>query len=131
MRIQATWNKEFFMKCIGNALLTLTWLVLTATPAFAIDLTVESLEGEWLYTHIVMEGGQEIPVNFTTIFKQDGSVIYLDATGAERGRGVFEIGEGMILYKDAKGPQEWEVISIEEDTLHVDHRGAGMFFERQ
>lgn len=109
----------------------LSLLLLTAIPGFAAELTAESLAGKWLYTHILMEEGREIPVNFPTTFEPNGTVVYFSPTGAEFSRGTFEISEGSILYEDEKGPQEWKVIAYDGDSLHVDHRGAAMFFERQ
>ena len=107
------------------------FLTVASTPTQADELSAESLYGKWLYTHILMEGGREISVNLSTTFSDDGTVVFYDPNGQERGHGTFTIQGGTILYKDDKGPQPWKVLSLEKDTLHVDHRGAEMFFKRQ
>jgi hypothetical protein len=119
MRIRTFW--------LAAALL----LSFTSLNSQADALTAESLHGQWLYTHILMEGGKEISVNFSTTFLEDGSVIFQDALGKERGRGSFTVQGDTILYKDDKGAQPWKLVSLENDSLHVDHRGAEMFFTRQ
>ena len=73
----------------------------------------------------------EISVNHRTQFRPDGVAIHFDAAGAEKSRGTYEIDGNRILYTDAKGLQEWDVISFGENELHLDHRGAQMFFIRQ
>ena len=119
------------MKPCKQAIAIISILLIATSASQAAELTVEALEGEWLYTHIVMDDGQNMPVNFTTRFESDGTLVWILPTGAEYGRGKYEINGSTINYTDEKGPQQWKVVNLEQDSLHLDHRGAGMFFERQ
>ena len=102
-----------------------------ASPSFATELSAQSLEGTWMFTHIIMDGEREIQVNRETRFFADGSLVYYDATGNVKTRGTFEASGKTIVYTDEKGEQNWEVMAFDGNSLHVDHRGAEMFFERR
>ena len=43
----------------------------------------------------------------------------------------FRIKDNTIIYKGKKDTQNWTVVALEGDSLHVDHMGAEMFFEKQ
>jgi hypothetical protein len=107
------------------------FLVAGSVTCPADELSVEALQGTWLYTHIVMDGTRNMPVNYTTEFRPDGTVIYYDNTGTEMDRGRFRISGDAIIYSDNNGEQTWKLVSLEGGRLHVDHRGAEMFFEKQ
>ena len=116
---------------------TISWIVTTLILSFASinsyadEFTAETLHGNWLYTHILMESGQKISVNFSTAFLKDGTVIYSDPMGNEISRGTFAVKDNTVMYEDAKGPQSWKFVSFEDGQLLVDHKGAEMFFERK
>ena len=106
----------------------LEWAPLTGSSA---ELTSESIQGNWMFTHILMDGTREMKVNNLTEFLPAGSAIFYDSAGQERSRGTYEVAENAIVYTDDKGQQVWKLVSFEEIKLHVDHKGAEMFFERQ
>ena len=106
-------------------------LVMLTSPVMAAELSASSLEGKWLFTHIIMDGEREKQINRQTRFFADGSLVYYDAAGNEKTRGSFEVNSNTIVYTDEKGIQNWKVLSFDDNSLHVDHRGAEMFFERQ
>jgi hypothetical protein len=64
-------------------------------------------------------------------FLPDGEVINYDRSGNERSHATFTLNNGVILYVDNRGKQRWKVLDFTGDRLHVDHRGAEMFFERR
>ena len=109
----------------------LVLLAAFASPCFATELSAQSLEGTWMFTHMIMDGEREMQVNRETRFFTDGSLIYYDAAGNENTRGTFEVSGETIIYTDEKGEQNWNVLAFDGNSLHVDHRGAEMFFERQ
>lgn len=106
-------------------------LIVTTTTCIATELSTGSIEGKWLFSHILMDGTREMKVNRLMEFLADGSVINYDAVGNKKSHATFEISGDNIIYFDSKGKQKWKVISFKESTLHVDHRGAEMFFERR
>ena len=107
-------------------------LFLTApTTSWATELTAESLHGKWMFTHILMDGSREMKVNNLTEFLPSGSAVFYDSAGNERGRGSYKVSGNTITYTDNKGKQVWKLVSFEVGKLHVDHRGAEMFFERR
>ena len=107
-------------------------LLLTAPiTSSSAELTAESIQGKWMYTHILMDGAREMKVTMLTEFLPTGSAVYYDSAGNERGRGTYEVSENGIIYTDKKGEQVWKLVSFENDKLHVDHKGAEMFFERR
>ena len=107
--------------------------ILLSTPlcGWASDLTRQSLQGKWIFTHILMDGSRQMEVNNLTEFSPNGVAIFYDSVGTERSRGSYEVAPNSIIYTDSKGKQVWKLISFEGGRLHVDHRGAEMFFERQ
>ena len=108
-----------------------TFILALAIPAiaFSLDLSNSSLAGKWQFKRIVTEE-YETSVNIQMEFKPDGTVINYAPNGQEISRGSYKIEGGYIIYTDKNGEQPWEVKTIAEDRLHVDHRGAEMFFER-
>ena len=112
-------------------LLTVTLVLAATIDVRAEELSAEALHGKWLYTHILMDGTREIQVNYLTEFFPDGSVAYFDGAGVEKDRGRYVVSGDAIIYTDEKGEQVWKLVSLSEGKLHVDHRGAEMFFERQ
>ena len=96
--------------------------------ATADDVSADVLAGEWKYVRIVAED-YELDVNTIMEFQPDGIVINYYAPGKELSRGTYEIKGGQIIYSDANGVQPWDVISLTDKKLHVNHRGAEMFFE--
>jgi hypothetical protein len=108
-------------------------LFLAGAPASSPgdELTSEALEGKWLYTHIILEGGREISVNYIVEFGADGTAVYYDSAGLEKDRGTYRVGADAIIYSDRNGEQTWKLVLLSDGKLQVDHRGAGMFFERQ
>lgn len=97
--------------------------------AFASDLSTESLVGKWKFVRIVTEE-YEMPINMFMEFRIDGTVINSTAAGVEQSRASFQIKDGKIIYTDEKGVQKWTVKDFSGNSLHVDHRGAEMFFEK-
>jgi len=115
-----------------NAIFALLFLLAAfAYPCFATELSAQSLEGTWMFTHIIMDGEREMQVNRETRFFADGSLVHYDAAGNEKTRGTFEVSGETIVYMDAKGEQNWKVLAFDGNSLRVDHRGAEMFFERK
>jgi len=108
-----------------------TFILALAIPlmALSLDLSNSSLAGKWHFKRIVTED-YETPLSIQMEFKQDGTVISYAPNGKEIDRGSYKIENGYIIYTDKNGEQPWEVKMITEDRLHVDHRGAEMFFER-
>jgi hypothetical protein len=107
-------------------------LILSAPfSARAADMTQASIQGKWMFTHILMDGTQEMQVNNPTEFLADGSAVFYDSAGNERSRGTYQVFGDKIVYADAKGKQVWKLVSFEAGKLHVDHRGAEMFFQRR
>jgi hypothetical protein len=47
------------------------------------------------------------------------------------GRASYVVEDGVIRYTASTGEQVWKLVSIDENSLHVDNRGAEMFFERE
>lgn len=105
-------------------------LIIFASPCMAVELSAKSLEGTWIFTRIIMDGETELKVNRKTQFLADGSLVNYDAAGNEKSRGDYEVTADTIVYTDDKGQQTWKVLAFDENSLHVDHRGAEMFFER-
>ena len=108
-----------------------TFIFALAIPffAFSLDLSESMLAGKWQFKRIVTED-YETPVKMQMEFKQDGTVISYAPNGQEIDRGSYRISGGYIIYTDKNGEQHWEVKTITENELHVDHRGAEMFFEK-
>lgn len=113
-------------------LTTLAFLILFLpyTQAQAENLTDSAIVGKWLFTHIVMEGGREIKVNQTADFATDGTVVFFLSNGNEFGHGTYSVQPSALTYADKNGEQVWKLVSLENGILHVDHRGAEMFFEK-
>ena len=105
-------------------------LAIFASPCMAAELSARSLEGTWIFTHIIMDGERELRVNRKMEFLADGSLVNYDAAGNDESRGTYEVTADTIVYTDDKGQQNWKVLAFDENSLHVDHRGAEMFFER-
>ena len=53
---------------------------------FAAQLTTESLEGKWIFTHMILDGESRRTVNRTMEFLPDGKVVNYDKAGKEAGR---------------------------------------------
>lgn len=119
------------MEILQRLILTVLIAFVPAIPAIAAELTADSLQGKWMFTHILMEENREIKVNRVMEFLPDGTIVNYDPLGNEAGRATYEIAGDRILYEDSNGKQKWQLISFQENALHVDHRGAEMFFERQ
>ena len=119
------------MKSFISFFTAVNLLIVSTTTCIAAELTTDSIEGKWMFTHILMDGTREMKVNRLMEFLTDGSIVNYDAVGNKKSHASFEISDDNIIYVDSKGKQKWKVISFEENVLHVDHRGAEMFFERQ
>lgn len=119
------------MKSLTSIVAALFLVITSTTLCIAAELSSDCLEGKWMFTHILMEGGQEMKVNRQMEFLSDGVVVNYDTAGNEKSRATYEIAGDRIIYIDGNGEQKWKVVSFEENVLHVDHRGAEMFFERQ
>ena len=111
----------------------ITMLLIIAFPltALAAELSKESLVGKWMFTHIILEDGNEMPVNRLMEFKSDGKVANYKRTGELDVPASFEVKGETILYTDKRGAQKWKVKVFDKDSLHVDHRGAKMFLKRE
>lgn len=109
-----------------------TGLLIALLPFFSVaePLTAQALEGRWLFTHMILDGQQEVPVNMLVDFQPDGSAVSYGKDGNERDRATYTLGDNTIEYTDQRGQQNWEVLSFEANSLHVDHKGAEMFFIR-
>jgi hypothetical protein len=115
-----------------TSIVAVLFLMMTSTAlCIAAELSSDSLEGKWMFTHILMEGSKEMKVNRQMEFLSDGMIVNYDAAGNEESRATYEITGDWIIYIDGNGKQKWKVVSFKENALHVDHRGAEMFFERQ
>ena len=110
--------------------LRLFLLLSLAVTAQAEDLNSKTLAGEWMFTHIILEGQVERPVNRRMRFLTDGQVINYDAGGQERNPARYKIERAKIIYTDESGVQTWQVLEFDGATLRVDHMGAEMFFQR-
>ena len=104
---------------------------LFSSTVIADSLSQEAIQGKWRFTHIVMDGDREVKVNQTVDFRTDGSAVYYGAGGNESARGSYVVESDAIRYTDNKGEQVWKLLSFEDGRLHVDHRGAHMFFEKE
>lgn len=102
-----------------------------ATFVSAGELSDDSLTGKWMFTHMILDGGNPRTVNKLVEFRSDGEIIYYDAAGNEQSRASYSVMPGSITYIDQRGKQTWKLIEYGGDSLHVDHRGAEMFFKRQ
>jgi hypothetical protein len=118
------------MKSLPCAFATYLALAISASPAMATELSATSLEGTWMFTHIMMDGERDMKVNRKTQFLADRSLVHCDAAGNEKARGTYEVTGDTIVYTDDKGKQNRKVLAFDGNSLHVDHRGAEMFFER-
>jgi hypothetical protein len=98
--------------------------------ALAAELTNDSLAGKWIFTHMILDGESERPVNRLMQFEPGGAVLNYDAAGKEKSRAAFVIETGVIVYTDERGAQRWKVVEFSADSLHVNHSGAEMFFRR-
>jgi hypothetical protein len=98
---------------------------------FAAQPTTESLEGKWIFTHMILDGESERSVNRTMEFLSNGNVVNYDKAGNEESRASYVVKPSMIVYSDKKGDQNWKVIKYEGTSLQVNHLGADMFFEKQ
>jgi len=103
----------------------------TSVPGWTAGLTADSVQGQWLFTHILMDGTREMQVGNRTDFLADGTAVFYDSAGNVRSRGTYRVNNSAIVYTDPKGEQVWKLVSFDKGKLHVDHRGAEMFFERQ
>jgi hypothetical protein len=122
------------MKLPSTMWLSLILAFTAGTNIMAGEGAPDTLVGKWLFTHIVMDGGDnKMEVNRTMEFVADGTVInYHDPEGQhEASRGTYELTTDTILYRDGNGEQKWKIIEFEEKTLHVDQHGAEMFFLKQ
>jgi len=114
-----------------KTLVSLVLCLLMSVSALAAGVTGDTLAGNWVFTHMILDGEQERPVNQPVEFTAGGEAVFYDAPGLEFSRGVFTIENGVIIYTDKRGEQRWQVIAFTGDNLHVDHAGAEMFFERE
>jgi hypothetical protein len=109
-------------------------LIIIFFPAFvcAEELTHDALVGKWLFTHMILDGSSQRPVNQLMEFLPNGVVInYIDAAGDELSRGSYEVEPGKVIYVDKHGTQTWKVVEFNNTMLHVNNSGAEMFFDRQ
>lgn len=107
-------------------------LVFFATCVSAADLSADALEGKWLFTHMLLDGETHRDVNAHMEFLPNGEVVtYLSAEGGELSRATYEVQGGKIVYADGNGTQTWKVVEFSGTDLHVNNRGAEMFFSRQ
>ena len=109
---------------------TLIIVLLLASPVFGESVTKDSIVGKWNFTHMLLDGETSRKVNRIMEFLSSGEIVNFDATGSERGRASYKIASGSILYIDERGEQKWKVRKFDGKHLHVNHRGADMFFER-
>jgi hypothetical protein len=112
--------------------IALSVLLLPVTVS-ADELNLAALEGTWLFSHMLLDGETNRAVNKFIVFEPDGDVVtYYDPDGKhEFSRATYTVKAGTIVYSDDKGDQNWEVLNFSSDKLHVDHRGAELFFERR
>ena len=105
--------------------------MLLSTFVSAEELSGDSLAGKWMFTHMVLDGGSPRTVNQLMEFQSDGAIINYDPAGNEHSRASYTLQSGSIIYTDQRGEQTWKLVEYGGDSLHVDHRGAEMFFTRQ
>lgn len=118
------------MKPLHSAFAIHLALAIFASPCMATELSARSLEGTWMFTHIIMDGEREVKVNRKMQFFADGSLVNYDVAGNKKTQGTYEVTGNTIIYMDDNGKQNWKVLAFDENSLHVDHGGAEMFFER-
>jgi hypothetical protein len=109
-------------------------LIIIFFPALvsADELTSDALVGNWLFTHMILDGESQRAVNMLMEFLPNGEVInYIDASGNELNRASYEITPESIIYTDENGVQTWQVVELSNNNLHVDNSGAEMFFTKQ
>lgn len=108
-------------------------ILLLPVTVSAEQLTQSTLEGTWLFSHMLLDGETNRPVNKFLVFEPDGDVVtYHDPDGKhEFSRATYTVQAGSIVYSDDKGDQNWRVLDFSAGKLHIDHRGAELFFERR
>jgi hypothetical protein len=57
----------------------------------ATELSARSLEGAWMFTHIIMDGEREVKVNRKMQFFGDGSLVNYDVAGNKKSPGTCEV----------------------------------------
>lgn len=106
--------------------------ILAASAGMANELSENKVIGTWTFTHLIMDGGKEMKVNEKVVFGADGSYTQYHAlSGEPRGTATWAISGNTIKYADDNGEQDWKLVSVDDEQLRVDHRGAEMVFERQ
>lgn len=118
------------MKTIRIGIIILLAMASLVSTGMAAELSVKSLQGDWIFTHIIMDGERKIKVNRKTQFLADGTAVNYDAGGYEKSRHSYRVEGNSIIYTDDKGEQNWKLVAFDGDSLHIDHRGAEMFFKR-
>ena len=118
------------MKSMIRAASVLALTLGLAVHSVAGELTAASLQGKWLFARMLLDGTTEMKPNRQMEFLGDGTVLNYDWEGKVGSRATWELENGRIIYQDQNGRQEWKVISFDGAALHVDHKGAEMFFER-
>lgn len=117
-----------------SAILATVCLLVTfvyAAALHATDLSNVTISGKWIFTHMLLDGETHMDVNRLVEFTQGGEAVWYDAGGNKKSLGNYTINAGVIDYVDDNGPQNWKVVEFGEGRLHVDHKGAEMFFQRQ
>ena len=113
-----------------KALFVLGALIMPAL-LFAAEVTEEALAGKWIFTHMILDGETNRPVNQVMEFLSDGIVVNYTAAGTEQSRASYELQPGVIVYSDTNGKQKWKLKEFDGKALHVNHMGADMFFKKQ
>ena len=115
-----------------NRLLILTFSLMLALPldVQAVDVTPDILVGKWKFTHMILDGQRNLKVNRLMEFRPDGKVVNYDNTGAEQSIATYRITDDAIIYSDKQGKQNWVIKKFDGSILHVNHKGADMFFEK-
>lgn len=122
------------LSLLRRAILAPAFLLVTfvyAAALHAADLSNTTISGKWVFTHMLLDGETRMDVNRLVEFTQSGEAVWYDAAGIEKSMGNYTINAGVIDYVDTNGSQNWKVVEFREGTLHVDHKGAEMFFQRQ
>ncbi len=109
-----------------------TLLILISTPAWGEILTLENLQGPWMFAYWSEKGDEnnkrivKVPMDF----RPDGTVIRKERTRNQTAR--YEIKGDAIIFIDKGERQEWKLVSFSPGkAFTVSRKGALMFFEKK
>ncbi len=113
-----------------NKLFFFLFFIFTPALALSLDVTPDALAGKWTFTHMILDGEQTRRVNKKMEFLPEGEVINFNKDGSEKSRATYTISDSTIVYTDKRGAQPWKIQKFDGKSLHVNHKGADMFFRK-